>query len=342
MEYVSLGKTNMMVSRSAFGSLPIQRVKDLEEAVSIVRTAYEGGINFFDTARAYSDSEEKLGFAFYGMRKDVFIATKSAAVTAEGLRDDLTKSLEALQTDYIDLYQLHNPGFFPEPGGKDRLYDTLLTMKSQGKIRHIGITSHSLEIAKHAAESGLYETVQYPFSLLATKEEIELVKLCEKNDVGFIAMKALCGGLITNIPLAFGFIRQYENVVPIWGIQKMEEIQQLLYFESHPPVIDERFNIEAMEERAELSGNFCRGCGYCLPCPQGIPINDANRMMQLLRRAPAENWLTPEWHDKMKLIESCTKCGACAEKCPYHLKPFETLPKHLADYMEMYEARNRE
>lgn len=342
MEYVSLGKTNMMVSRSSFGSLPIQRVKDMEEAVSIVRAAYEGGVNFFDTARAYSDSEEKLGFAFYGMRKDVFIATKSAAVTAEALREDLAKSLEALQSDYIDLYQLHNPGFLPVPGSKDRLYDTLLTLKNQGKIRHIGITSHSLEIAKSAAESGLYETVQYPFSLLATDEEIELVKLCEKNDVGFIAMKALCGGLLTNIPLAFGFLRQFENVVPIWGIQKLEEIQQILYFESHPPLVDDRFLEETAAEKAALSGDFCRGCGYCMPCPQDIPINNANRMMQLLRRSPAENWLTPEWYEKMMRIESCTKCGACAEKCPYHLKPFETLPKHLEDFKALYEAKNKE
>lgn len=339
MEYVSLGKTNLMVSRSGFGALPIQRVSDNEEAVKIIRSAYEGGVNFFDTARAYSDSETKLGLAFIGMRKDVFIATKTAATTGIDLQKDLAASLEALQTSYIDIYQLHNPSFVPLPGGQDGLYDALLAAKADGVIRHIGFTNHSLSLAKEALNSGLYDTIQFPFSLLATEEEIAFVKECEKKDVGFIAMKALCGGLLTNIPLAFGFLRQFENVVPIWGMQKYEEVQQILYFEQNPPLIDSKFKEELKAEKASLEGDFCRGCGYCLPCPVGIPINDANRMKQLLRRSPKENWLTPEWHKKMSLINNCTKCGQCEKKCPYHLKPYETLKSHLEDFNSFYDQK---
>lgn len=338
MEYVALGKTNLMVSRSSFGALPIQRVSD-EQAVAILRAAYEGGINFFDTARAYSDSEKKVGYAFYGMRKEVFIATKTAAKTGEELQRDLAASLEALQTDYIDIYQLHNPPFVPVPGGSDGLYDALRAAKADGNIRHIGITSHSLERAQEAARSGLYETVQYPFSLLSTEEEVAFVKECADLDVGFIAMKALCGGLLTNLPLALGYLRQYENVVPIWGMQRLEEVEQLLYFEQHLPVVDDAFKVDVETERASLSGDFCRGCGYCMPCPAGIPINDANRMKQLLRRSPTCNFLTEEWKEKMLRINDCSKCGLCASKCPYGLKPFETLPSHLEDFLTFYEEK---
>lgn len=340
MEYVALGKTNLMVSRSSFGALPIQRVSD-EQAVSILRAAYEGGINFFDTARAYSDSEKKVGYAFYGMRKEVFIATKTAATTGEELQRDLAASLEALQTDYIDIYQLHNPPFVPVPGGSDGLYDALRAAKADGNIRHIGITSHSLELAREAARSGLYETVQYPFSLLSTEEEVAFVKECADLDVGFIAMKALCGGLLTNLPLALGYLRQFENAVPVWGMQKIEEVEQLLYFEQHLPVVDDAFRADVEAERLSLSGDFCRGCGYCLPCPAGIPINDANRMKQLLRRAPTAGFLTEEWKENMLRINDCTKCGQCASKCPYGLKPFETLPSHLEDYLTFYENKTR-
>ncbi len=335
MEYVSLGRTGLMTSRTSLGALPLQRVSE-EEAVRIIRLAYDGGINFFDTARAYSDSEKKIGYAFYDIRKDVFIATKTAASDGKAVMRDLETSLGELQSDYIDVYQLHNPSFVPVPGGPDGIYDALLKAKRDGKIRFIGITNHSAQVAREAVMSGLYDTLQFPFSLLASDIDRELVKLCGEKNVGFIAMKALCGGLLTNIPLAFGYLRMFEQAVPVWGMQKEDEVRQILYFESHPPVVDSDFMEEIEKERRELSGNFCRGCGYCLPCPAGIPINDANRMSQLLRRSPASNWLTPEWREKMEKIRGCTRCGACEKRCPYHLKPYETLPAHLKDYLDMY------
>ena len=299
MEYITLGKTKLLVSRTAFGALPIQRVKDKSEACAIIRKAYESGINFFDTARAYSDSESKISSALCDVRNDIIIATKTAAKTKEAVLNDLHTSLETLHSDYIDLYQLHNPAVVPKPGDGSGIYETLKQAQKDGKIRYIGITNHSRILALDAALSGLYDTVQYPFSLLSNSEEIDLVRMCSQLEIGFIAMKALCGGLLTNIPLAFGFIRQFENVIPIWGIQQQAELEQFLSLEAHPPVIDDAFNAAIEAEQKELSGNFCRSCGYCQPCPAEIPIENANRMSQLLKRSPKEFWLTPEWLEKM-------------------------------------------
>jgi predicted aldo/keto reductase-like oxidoreductase len=331
MEYIALGRNGILVSRTAFGALPIQRV-DRETAVEIVRAAYDGGISFFDTARSYTDSEAKLGVACADFRHDVIIATKSAARNGVDLLADLETSLRNLQTDYVDVYQLHNPSFVPVPGGEDGLYDALLAAKKSGKIRSIGITNHSRQLAIQAVESGLYDTLQYPFSYLADDGDIAVVRLCAEREIGFIAMKALSGGLITNIPAAYAWIKQYEGVVPVWGIQKKTELEEFLSFESEPPSLDAAMQKLIARDRKLLAGNFCRGCGYCLPCPVNIPINNANRMSQLLRRSPTAQWLTPEWQELMARIKDCTKCGICAKRCPYGLKPYETLPKHLKDY----------
>ncbi|NLK46670.1 MAG: aldo/keto reductase [Treponema sp.] len=340
MEYVALGKTKLLASRTSFGALPIQRVKDSTEALTIIRKAYESGINFFDTARTYSDSESKISSALCDVRNDIIIATKSASKNKNDILEDLHTSLKTLRTDYIDIYQLHNPHFVPKPNDGSEIYETLKQAQQQGKIRCIGITSHSRILALDAALSGLYDTVQYPFSLLSSPEEIDLAKMCNQLNVGFIAMKPLCGGLLTNIPLAFGFIRQYENIIPIWGIQKQTELEQLLSLEAQPPIINADFNAAVEAEQQEFSINFCRSCGYCQPCPANIPIENANRMSLLLKRSPKEIWLTPEWNEKMNRIENCTKCGECANRCPYHLKPFETLKTHLADFRAQYEEFN--
>ena len=332
MEYITLGKTGLLVSRTAFGALPIQRVRDLNDAAAILRSAYEGGVNFFDTARSYSDSEEKLGIALNEIRHDVIVATKSPARSGADLLKDLETSLRTIQTDYIDLYQLHNPSFIPVPGGEDGLYDALAQAKKEGKIRFFGVTNHSRQLAVEAVNSGLYDSLQFPFSYLADTSDIALMKLCAEKEIGFIAMKALAGGLITNIPAAFAWIRQYEEVIPIWGIQRRSELEQFLALERDPVALDDILLAAIEKDKLALAGNFCRGCGYCLPCPANIPINNANRMKQLLRRSPPAQWLTPEWQELMSRIENCTKCGICAKRCPYGLKPYETLPGHLADY----------
>jgi aryl-alcohol dehydrogenase-like predicted oxidoreductase len=334
MEYVALGKSGLMVSRTAFGALPVQRVADMSEAVELILAAYDGGINFFDTARVYTDSEDKLGKAFAKVRKDVIIATKTVARTPDALLRDLETSLDCLATDYIDLFQLHNPSFIPVPGGQDGLYDALVEAKKSGKIRGFGVTNHSRALVREAAESGLYETVQYPFSCLSDEGDVELARVCAERDVGFIAMKALAGGLISNVRGAFAWLRQYESVIPIWGIQRKAELNEFLELERNPPVLDEALLKEIEKDRAALSGSFCRGCGYCLPCPSSIPISNANRMRELLRRSPPEQWLTAEWQELMGRIEGCTKCGICGKRCPYGLKPWETLPGHLSFYRD--------
>ena len=331
MTTVTLGTTGIVSPKNAFGALPIQRVTD-EEAVTIQHRAYEGGMTFFDTARAYSDSEHKLGLAFAGMREKITIATKTGAQNAKDFWRDLETSLATIGTDYIDIYQFHNPAFCPKPGGEDGLYDAMLEAKAQGKIRHIGITNHRLHVAREAVESGLYETLQFPLCYLAAEPDLELVELCRERGVGFIAMKALSGGLITDSAAAYAYLAQFDNVLPIWGIQRMSELEEFLSYFDNPPSMTEEMTATIARDRAEMAGDFCRGCGYCMPCPVGIEINNCARMAQLIRRSPSAGWLTPAAQEKMMRIEQCLECGSCAAKCPYGLDTPALLRRNLADY----------
>ncbi|MGN0514070.1 MAG: aldo/keto reductase [Lachnospiraceae bacterium] len=338
MVTVTLGKTGITVNKNGFGALPIQRVSD-EEAVRILRKAYEGGVTFFDTARFYTDSEHKLGLAFEGIRDKVIIATKTAATTSEDFWKDLDTSLNNLKTDYIDIYQFHNPSFCPKPGDGTGIYEAMCKAKEKGMIRHIGITNHRLKVAHEAIDSGLYETLQFPFCYLATDEDIELVNKCEKAGMGFIAMKALSGGLITNSAAAYAFEALYENVLPIWGVQRESEMDEFLSYVDNPPVMTDEIKEIIEADRAELCGDFCRGCGYCMPCPVGIEINNCARMSLLLRRSPSELQLTKEVQEKMAKIENCLHCNKCKSKCPYHLDTPALLQKNLADYKEVLAGR---
>lgn len=328
---VTLGTTGITVEKNGFGALPLQRITD-DEAVYLLRKAFDSGINFFDTARAYSDSEHKLGLAFEGLRDKVVIATKSGASTGEGLMKDFEKSLEMLRTDYVDIYQFHNPAFVPVPGGGDGLYDAALELKKAGKIKHIAITNHRLAVAKEAIESGLYEVLQFPFCYLATDADLEIVKLCEEKNMGFIAMKSLSGGLITNSKAAYAFANQYKNVLPIWGVQKEKELDEFISYIDNPPIMTEEIKTLIEKERVTLSGDFCRGCGYCMPCPVGIEINNAARMSLLLRRSPSAGHLSEGGQAMMKKIENCLHCGKCKSKCPYGLDTPSLLERNYEDY----------
>lgn len=336
MRNICLGKTGILVPQNGFGALPIQRVEK-EVAVRILRRAYSGGMRFFDTARAYSDSEEKLGEAFgtgFVHRNEIVIATKSHSKTPEELRKDLETSLRLLKTDYIDIYQLHNVPQCYRPGDGTGLYECMQEAKAQGKIRHIGITTHKLEVAREIIRSGLYETLQYPFSYLSTDKENAMMKECLAADMGFICMKGLAGGLITRSDAAMAFVSQYD-ILPIWGIQRETELDEWLsYMEDTPqPVPEMRDFLE--KERKELGGEFCRGCGYCMPCTVGIQINNCNRMSLMLRRAPSRDWLSETWQENMKKIEDCIDCGKCMEKCPYELNIPELLRKNYEDYKKV-------
>ena len=334
MSKVTLGKTGITVERNSLGALPIQRIST-EEAVKLLRKAYDNGVTYYDTARWYTDSEEKLGEAFDGMRDKVYIATKTGATNIEGFWNDLHTSLRNLRTDYIDIYQFHNPSFCPKPGDGTGLYEAMLEAKEKGMIRHIGITNHRLSVAHEAVESGLYETLQFPFSYLATDKDIELVEKCKKTDVGFVAMKALSGGLITNSAAAYAFIAQYDNVLPIWGVQRESELDEFLSYIVNPPVMSEELAAVIKHDREELLGDFCRGCGYCMPCPVGIEINNCARMSLLIRRSPSAAQLSPAVQEKMELIEKCLHCGSCKSKCPYGLDTPTLLEKNYKDYCEI-------
>lgn len=333
MKTIKLGKTGIETPQNAFGALPIQRVS-LETAVGLLRKAYEGGMTFFDSARAYSDSEVKIGVAFEGMRDKVFITSKTMATTPEKLEADLETSLNNLKTDYIDIYQLHCVKQCYRPGDGTGMYEALLKAKEEGKIRHIGITAHLIGVAEEIVKSGLYETLQFPFSYLSTERDIELVKSCEKADMGFIAMKGLAGGLLTNSEACMAFMSEY-NALPIWGIQRDSELDEWLSFFNKEVSMTPEIKAFIDKEREELMGDFCRGCGYCAPCSVGIQINNCARMSQLIRRAPSENFLSEEWQENMLKIEKCIDCGACRSRCPYGLDIPSLLRKNLADYKEI-------
>lgn len=334
MDTVRLGRTNIVVNKNGFGALPIQRISK-EDAAKILQKAYENGVRLFDTARMYTDSEEKIGYALSDVRKDIFITTKTMAKDAEGFWKDLEESLKQLQTDYIDVYQFHNPAFCPKPGGEDGLYDAMLEAKKQGKIRFIGITNHRLAVAQEAIDSGLYDTLQFPFSYLSSEQELNLVEQCKEKDMGFLAMKALAGGLINHSEMAYAYMNQYDNVLPIWGIQRERELDEFLSYQDNPPKMEGEIAERIARDKQELQGEFCRGCGYCMPCPAGIQINNCARMSLMLRRAPSEAWLTPQMQEEMRKIEGCLNCGKCKKKCPYELNTPELLKKNYEDYKKV-------
>lgn len=334
MRQITLGSTGITVPQNAFGALPIQRVST-EMAVKLLRRAYEGGMRFFDTARAYSDSEVKVGEAFDGMREKVFIATKTGAKTPEEVRAQVETSLKNLRTDYIDIYQFHCADQCYRPGDGTGMYECMEELKKEGKIRHIGITAHKLYIAEEAVESGLYETLQYPFSYLSSEKEIALVKKCKEANMGFIAMKGLAGGLINRSEAAMAFMSQFDNALPIWGIQKEKELEEWLSYMAETPTMNEELTAYIEKEQKELTGEFCRGCGYCMPCPAGIMINQCARMSLMLRRAPSKVWLTPQMQAEMKKIEVCLHCNQCMKKCPYELNTPELLKKNYEDYKKV-------
>ncbi|MBQ8389871.1 MAG: aldo/keto reductase [Oscillibacter sp.] len=333
MKTIRLGRTELMVTKTAFGALPIQRISK-EAAAKLVRRAYEGGINYFDTANMYTDSEEKLSAALMDVREQVIISTKSAATDKKGAMAHIEQSLRHL--GYIDLFQFHNPAQLPDINDPDGAFAAALEMKERGYIRHIGITNHRHHIARAAIESGNFETLQFPFCYLATDVDLELVELCKKADMGFIAMKGLSGGLLNNAAACHAFMGQYENVVPIWGVQREEELDQWLALANSDVTMTPELQAVIEKDRKELAGSFCRGCGYCMPCPAGIEINNSARMNMLLRRAPYQSYLTDEWREKMHRIENCVHCDSCKSRCPYGLDTPALLQYMLKDYDEFY------
>lgn len=340
MKHITLGKTGITVPQNAFGALPIQRV-DNETAVKLLRRAREGGMCFFDTARGYTDSEEKLGLAFGGSWDGIYLATKTTAQMPEDFWRDLETSLRLLKRDHIDIYQLHNASRCYRPGDGTGMYECMLEARERGLIQHIGITAHRIGVAEEIIASGLYETLQFPFSYLSSERERALAEKCRAADMGLIAMKGLAGGLINNSKAAFAYISQFDNVLPIWGIQRERELEEWLSFFEHPVQMDEAIAAYIERERRELTGDFCRGCGYCMPCPQGIEIRQCARMSLMLRRAPSKEWLTASMQAEMKKIETCLHCNQCSAKCPYSLDTPTLLQKNYEDYQRVLSGETR-
>lgn len=343
MSKVTLGKTKISVEKNGFGALPIQRVS-IKESTYLLQKAYNEGIDFYDTARLYTDSEKKIGIGFEGFnnkypRESIILASKSGASKKEDLINDLDESLKNLQTDYLDIYQLHNPSFLPKPSQDNGLYDTLLDLKEEGRIRHIGITTHKYEIALEAIKSQLYETIQYPFSYISDVKDLEIVEKAKDADIGFIAMKAMAGGLLRSSKSAYAYLNEFDNVVPIWGVQRKEELNEFLSYRKNDIKLDDELSEIIKKERRELAGDFCRGCGYCSPCTVGIEIFKCARMSLWIRRMPSEPSLTEESQEMMMKIEDCTYCGKCMERCPYELNIPELLEKNLKDYKDILSGK---
>ena len=331
MDTTRLGRTDLQVTRTAFGVLPLQRT-ERNEAIRILRRAYDAGVTFYDTARAYTYSESKIGAALSDVRDRIVIATKTGASTRERAMQDIEASLRELRTDYVDILQLHNPAPLPAPDDPQSSYAALRELKQQWKIRFIGATNHSLERALAALASGLYDTIQFPLNYLSSPADLDLIERCRERDVGLIAMKPLSGGLLTDPKPVFAFLRQFQNVVPIWGFQHMRELDGLLDLDAHPPELDSAIRKRISRDRRELAADFCRACGYCLPCPAEIPIPMAARMPLLLRRMPSQQFMTVDWQEKMGRIRDCRECGHCRKHCPYGLDTPALLRKALADY----------
>jgi uncharacterized protein len=343
MEKIRLGKTGMMVTRLGFGGIPIQRLNEAD-AVAVIRKCLDLGINYIDTANGYSTSEERIGKAVKGRRHDVFIATKTAPATAEVVEKNLDLSLKRLDTDYIDIYQFHGVNdkaaldkiLDPENG----LYKVFEKARKAGKIRHIGITSHQMDAAKAEVKTGKFETIMFPFNFITNEPAKELLPLCREQDMGFIVMKPLAGGMLDNATIAFKYLLQFPDVVAIPGIEKIQEIEEIAAIYQGPAKMTaaERKKMKAMIE--ELGTRFCRRCDYCQPCQQGIPISMVMTFPTFVKRLP------PDWYLKSPMIPggmakaaTCIECGECEARCPFKL-PIREMLKESYDLYEKVKAAN--
>ena len=270
------------------------------------------------------------------------LSTKSQARDRDGVLAHIENSLKMLRTDHIDLFQFHNMPEMPDPGDPDGAYAGALEAKRRGWIDHIGVTTHRVGVAEECIASGHFETLQFPFSYISSERDLALADKCKAAGMGYIAMKGLAGGLLTNARACHAFMKQYDNVVPIWGIQTFEELAEWLAVAEEDPDMDEELAEASRKDRSELAGGFCRSCGYCMPCPVGIEIRNCARMDRLLRRSPWKQYYTPEWQAKMNKIEDCLGCRQCASRCPYGLDTPNLLKYMLKDYREFYKAHKDE
>ncbi|MBN1401936.1 MAG: aldo/keto reductase [Anaerolineae bacterium] len=336
MQQMRLGKTGLTISALGFGGIPIQRLTEAE-AIRVVQHCLDLGITFIDTAHGYTTSEERIGKAISGRREGLILATKSHALSGDAFRGEMEASFERLQVDYIDIYQFHNISTEEQfaqitaPGGP---LDVAREAVAAGRIGHIGATSHSLDMALKLAASGLFETLMFPFNFITSEPADELVPLCRRNDVGFIAMKPIGGGMLEDVKLAFQWLRQFPTVLPLVGIQSHAEIDEIVAVMEGPAEISPAEWAEIQRLQAELGKRFCRSCDYCQPCPQEIRISSVLRLRSFARRMPPERLHGAWGRDLIATAETCIDCGECEARCPYELPIREMTREMIAWYHE--------
>ena len=333
MKYLELGSTGLKISEVGFGGIPIIRLSK-EEAVKVLRRSIEKEITLFDTANAYKDSEEKMGIAFRGMRERVVIATKTIRRDAASATEQLENSLRMLQTDYIDLYQLHQIAQEKDfqavtaPGGA---LEAVLKAKEAGKVRHIGVTSHNLKMAIKLVKTGLFSTIQFPFNFIETDAENELFPAARKLGMGILVMKPFAGGVIDNADLVFKFLRLYPDAIPIPGYDSEEKVDEIVSIYEKPNIVTDKDNALMDEYRAKLGKAFCRRCEYCMPCPNDVKITMAMGYPIFVSRM-GPKVATQFARIPMDSVANCTECGECLQKCPYELPIPEVLKRNYALY----------
>ena len=331
MEYTTLGKTGLKVSRMGFGGIPIQKV-DVPAVRTLMLAMRERGVNYIDTARGYTVSEAYIGQALEGMRDDFVLATKSMARTKEAMEKDIETSLSNLRTDYIDLYQVHNPSMMDletvtAPGGA---LEALLEAKKAGKIGHIGLTAHMATVFEAALSMDWVETVMFPYNIVETQAE-ELIRVCGEKNIGFIAMKPLAGGAIDDADLALRFISKNPDVsVVIPGMASVAEGEQNFAAVCNDAPLSDEEQEKIQKIRNELGTQFCRRCNYCAPCTAGISIYSMFLMQGYHDRYDLKEWAKARYHAMGKKASDCVDCGVCETRCPYNL-PIRQMLKKVRD-----------
>jgi len=340
VEKIRLGRTELMVTKLGFGGIPIQRDTE-EEAISVVERCLDLGINYIDTANGYTTSEERIGKAIAGRRGEVIIATKTGARNREDVGKHLKLSLERLQTDYIDIYQFHGVNnqkhldSILEPNG---LLSVVQEAKKAGKVRHISITSHQVDIAKKAIATNQFETIMFPFNFITDEAATQLLPLARQYDVGFIAMKPLAGGMLDNPKLAFKYLFQFPDVVPIPGIEKVEEIEEIVEILEAGKKMTAAEKKEMAHLKQELGHKFCHRCDYCQPCTMNIPISTVLTSASFAKRLPEERFFGDMVAKAMEAAANCADCGECETRCPYEL-PIRQL---LNEQVDWFQAKKKE
>jgi predicted aldo/keto reductase-like oxidoreductase len=334
MKTVRLGRTGLRVSRVGFGGIPIQRLTEAE-AVRVVRRGLDLGVTFIDTANSYGTSEERIGTALAGRQERVVIATKTAARDRDTAREHLELSLRRLQVAAIDLWQFHNVSTleaYEQVLGLRGAMEAATWALEEGLVRHVGITSHSIEVALRAVPSGLFETIQFPFNFVTNEAAQKLLPLAREHDVGFIAMKPMGGGMLSDAKLAIKFLLQFDHVVPDPGIERVEEIEKIVAIVSGTWELSAQERQAIAQIREELGTRFCRRCGYCEPCPEGVRVSLIMNVPNMMRRMSLERLSRDSFAEAIATGGSCIECGECEEKCPYLLPIREMLVEHIALY----------